>query len=67
MDEYGYEEKEEVKCWYDGFTFGTHRDIYNPWSILNYLSKRQFLCAPSWRCSHRFEDGSLSKMQNLRS
>ncbi len=46
MDEYGYEEKEEVKCWYDGFTFGTHRDIYNPWSILNYLSKRQFL--PYW-------------------
>ena len=42
MDEYGYEEKEEVKCWYDGFIFGTQRDIYNPWSILNYLSKRQF-------------------------
>ena len=41
MDEYGYEEKEEVKCWYDGFVFGTHRDIYNPWSILNYLDKRK--------------------------
>ena len=42
MDEYGYEEKKEVKRWYDGFVFGTYRDIYNPWSILNYLSKRQF-------------------------
>lgn len=33
-------EKEEVKRWYDGFIFGTHRDIYNPWSILNFLDKR---------------------------
>ena len=37
MDEYGYADKEEVKKWYDGFTFGSVRDIYNPWSILNYL------------------------------
>lgn len=29
--------KQEVKHWYDGFTFGKHADIYNPWSILNYL------------------------------
>lgn len=29
--------KEEVKQWYDGFIFGGHRDIYNPWSILNFL------------------------------
>ena len=35
-------EKEEVKCWYDGFIFGSHKDIYNPWSILNYLDKRYF-------------------------
>ncbi len=39
MDEYGYEEKEEVKSWYDGFIFGKWKDIYNPWSILNYLDK----------------------------
>ena len=32
-------EKEEVKHWYDGFIFGTHRDIYNPWSILNFVDK----------------------------
>ena len=30
-------EKEEVKRWYDGFVFGSHTDIYNPWSILNFL------------------------------
>lgn len=40
MDEYGYSDrKEEVKYWYDGFTFGGHGDIYNPWSILNFLDK----------------------------
>lgn len=37
MDECGLAEKEEVKKWYDGFAFGDKRDIYNPWSILNYL------------------------------
>ena len=30
-------EKENVKKWYDGFVFGNHTDIYNPWSILNFL------------------------------
>lgn len=38
LDEYGLsEKKQEVKRWYDGFIFGSHEDIYNPWSILNYL------------------------------
>ena len=38
LEVYGYSnEKEAVKQWYDGFTFGTYRDIYNPWSILNFL------------------------------
>lgn len=38
LDEYGIRDKcAEVKRWYDGFTFGNSRDIYNPWSILNYL------------------------------
>lgn len=35
-------EKEKVKCWYDGFIFGKHKDIYNPWSILNFVDKRNF-------------------------
>ena len=32
MDEYGLTDKEEVRAWYDGFTFGNIQDIYNPWS-----------------------------------
>lgn len=32
-------EKERVKEWYDGFTFGTHTDIYNPWSIASFIRK----------------------------
>ncbi len=40
LDEFGMsDKKDEVKQWYDGFTFGNHRDIYNPWSITNYLRK----------------------------
>ena len=43
LKEYGlYEKKDKVKDWYDGFTFGQKRDIYNPWSILNYLDKKRF-------------------------
>ena len=33
------EEKQGVKDWYDGFTFGSVRDIYNPWSITNFISR----------------------------
>ena len=40
LDDYGYGDKKElVKKWYDGFTFGSKTDIYNPWSILNFLDK----------------------------
>lgn len=35
-------QKEEVKNWYDGFSFGALKDIYNPWSITNYLDKKRF-------------------------
>ena len=42
LDEFGLSDrKREVKDWYDGFTFGGRRDIYNPWSILNYLDKKR--------------------------
>ncbi len=38
LDEFGMSDKKpEVKRWYDGFVFGSHPDIYNPWSIINYL------------------------------
>ena len=36
-------EKEKVKEWYDGFVFGKHKDIYNPWSILNFLDKCKYV------------------------
>lgn len=42
MDEFGLTDKDSVKLWYDGFTFGNISDIYNPWSILNYLDKKKF-------------------------
>ena len=38
LDSFGMgDKKEEVRRWYDGFIFGMSRDIYNPWSILNFL------------------------------
>ena len=33
-------EKQGVKKWYDGFTFGEHTDIYNPWSIASFIGKK---------------------------
>ena len=40
LEEYGLSEREEeAKAWYDGFTFEKRNDIYNPWSILNFLDK----------------------------
>lgn len=47
LREFGLEDRRQtVKDWYDGFTFGKRRDIYNPWSILNYLEKRRL--SPWW-------------------
>ncbi len=43
LDECGLsEEKERVKWWYYGFTFGDHTDIYNPWSVLNFLDTAKY-------------------------
>ena len=42
MEEFGLSDQEqEVKAWYDGFSFGGRKDIYNPWSIINFLDKRK--------------------------
>lgn len=42
LDEYGLShKKQDVKSWYDGFTFGDCTDIYNPWSIINFLDMRR--------------------------
>lgn len=47
LDEFRLSEhKEEVKAWYDGFKFGNQNDIYNPWSVLNFLNERK--TAPYW-------------------
>ena len=40
------DEKEEIKKWYDGYTIGNTEGIYNPWSILNYLKRRELM--PYW-------------------
>lgn len=37
---------EEVKTWYDGFVFGETSEIYNPWSVINYLDKKRV--SPYW-------------------
>ena len=42
LKEYGLSDREQqVKDWYDGFSFGERKDIYNPWSIINFLDKRE--------------------------
>lgn len=47
LEECGYaKEKQQVKRWYDGFIFGECRDIYNPWSIINFLDTGKY--APYW-------------------
>ena len=39
LDYYGVTEKEsELKDWYDGYLFG-NEEIYNPWSVINYISR----------------------------
>lgn len=42
LADYGLSDKEAlVKDWYDGFTFGERTDIYNPWSVINFLDKKK--------------------------
>ena len=36
------EEKAGVKAWYDGFTFGNQKDIYNPWSVTSFLKNQEY-------------------------
>ena len=47
LEEFGLaDQKQQVKDWYDGFIFGDIKDIYNPWSILNFLDERKV--GPYW-------------------
>lgn len=59
LEQYGYgDKKDEVKKWYDGFTFGMQKDMYNPWSILNFLDKGKF--ATYW--ANTSGNGLVSKL-----
>ena len=40
------DKKEEISKWYDGYKIGKYEGIYNPWSILNYLTDRRL--EPYW-------------------
>ena len=47
LEKFGLSERKgEVKQWYNGFTFGSHKEVYNPWSITSYLDKKKL--APYW-------------------
>ena len=35
------DDKDEIKKWYDGYRIGNVEGIYNPWSVLNYLAKKE--------------------------
>ncbi len=40
LDDMGLgDQKQGVKQWYDGFTFGKYTDIYNPWSITSFIEE----------------------------
>ncbi len=42
LEEYDLSDcRQQVRDWYDGFSFGERKDIYNPWSIINFLDKRE--------------------------
>lgn len=62
LQEYGlYDRRAEVKLWYDGFQFGDRKEIYNPWSIINFLDKQQV--GPYWAntSSNRLVSNLLQK------
>ncbi len=43
LDEYGMpDQKQKVKNWYDGFVFGSRKEIYNPFSIASFLHEKLF-------------------------
>lgn len=70
MDERGMKSRNEVKDWYDGFTFGNMTDIYNPWSIINYLKEGK--AQPYWANTSSnslvgklFREGSREMKQQL--
>ena len=59
LESFGMADKKSVvKKWYDGFTFGNKKDIYNPWSITNYLKEKKL--KPYWAATS--SNGLISKL-----
>ena len=59
LDQFGMSDKKQiVKQWYDGFSFGQLKDIYNPWSITNYLKEKKL--RPYWASTS--SNGLISKL-----
>lgn len=47
LEKYGMADRQgEVQTWYDGFSFGNKKDIYNPWSITCFLKEKKL--RPYW-------------------
>ena len=57
------EKKGVVKQWYDGFTFGEYHDIYNPWSITNFLKEKKL--RPYWAATS--SNGLVGKLIRIAS
>jgi hypothetical protein len=59
---YGVMDKEkELKDWYDGYLFGK-QEIYNPWSVINYISKG---CVPQAYWVHTGKNEILSEVLKI--
>ena len=62
LDEYGMsDQKEAVKRWYDGFTFGNQQDMYNPWSFINFLDTGKVRTFWANTSSNRLADELIRK------
>lgn len=62
LKSYHLSDKESlVKSWYDGFTFGSQKDIYNPWSITCFLKEK--LLKPYW--VHSSSNALISKLLQI--
>jgi hypothetical protein len=49
LDDYGLVSyKDDVKEWYDGYVFGDTKDMYNPWSVINFVETYQEGLKPHW-------------------
>ncbi len=68
-----YKKIDNVKKWYDGYKFGDVDNIYNPWSIVNYIAKKRDGFKPYWVNSGNYsliksriiETGVKDKVQEL--